>query len=87
MKCALTNSILVITLAVFTVGGVYFALRTFFLTRELHQLTAQASLANNALLQMQGPTQALFNDVATFNKSNPSPELTKLLQPAKPVTK
>jgi hypothetical protein len=79
---------LTFALGVFAVAGVIFALQTIFLIRELRQLTAQATVANNTLLQIQGPAQALFNDVTAFNKNNPSPELTKLLQPpAKPAAK
>jgi hypothetical protein len=77
MKCALTNCILIITLAVFTVAGVFFATRTIILTRELRSLTSQAATDNSNLMEMR----ALLNDVAAYNKKNPSPELTALLQP------
>jgi hypothetical protein len=81
MKCALTNFILIITLAVFTVAGVFFSLRTIFLTHDIRSLTSQASVDNNNLMEMR----ALVNDVAAYNKKYPSPELTALLQPAKPA--
>jgi hypothetical protein len=88
MKCVLTNSILTFTLGVFALFGVLFALQTIFLTRDLRRLSTQAAAANSALVQMQSPAQALFNDVTVYNKNNPSPELTKLLQPpAKPAAK
>jgi hypothetical protein len=81
------NSILTFFLGLLALLGVIFALQTIFLTRELRQLNAQAAADNNNLMQIQGPAQALINDVIAFNKSNPSPELTKLLQPAKPASK
>lgn len=68
-------------LSVFTVAGVFFALRTIFLTQELRALTFQATADNNNLMEMR----VLVNDVAAYNKKNPSPELTALLQPAQPA--
>jgi hypothetical protein len=82
MKCALTNCILTFALAAFTILGVFFALRTINGTRELRSLTLQAATANNNLMQMQ----SLVNDVAAYNKKNPSPELTTLLQPPQAKT-
>jgi hypothetical protein len=88
MKCETTNSILTFVLGALVLLGVLFALQTIFLTRESRQLGARAAANNNALVQMQGPAQALFNDVTAYNKKNPSPELTKLLEPpAKPAAK
>jgi hypothetical protein len=87
MKCKTTNSFLTFVLGALVILGVFFAVRTTFLTRELRRLNAQASLANSNLLQIQGPAQALFNDVIAYNRANPSPELTRLLQPAKPAAK
>jgi len=88
MKCETTNSILTFVLGALVLLGVLFALQTFFLTRELRQLGVRAAANNNALAQMQGSAQALFNDVTAYNKKNPSPELTKLLEPpAKPAAK
>jgi hypothetical protein len=86
-KSETMNSILTFFLGLLALLGVIFALQTIFLTRELRQLNAQAAADNNNLMQIQGPAQALINDVIAFNKSNPSPELTKLLQPAKPASK
>jgi hypothetical protein len=77
MKCALTNCILTFVLGVFVVAGVIFALQTIFLTRELRALTSQAAIDNSNLMEMH----SLVNDVAAYNKKNPSPELTALLQP------
>jgi hypothetical protein len=87
MKCETTNFFLTLVLGALVLLGVLFALQTIFLTREFRQLNAQASLANSNLLQIQAPAQALFNDVVAYNKNNPSPELTRLLQPAKPAAK
>jgi hypothetical protein len=81
MKCVFTNCILIITLAVFTVAGVYFALRTIFLTHDLRSLTSQAAADNSNLIEMR----SLVNDVAAYNKKFPSPELTALLTPAQPA--
>ena len=67
------NSILTFFLGLLALLGVIFALQTIFLTRELRQLNAQAAADNNNLMQIQGPAQALINDVIAFNKSNPSP--------------
>jgi ABC-type transporter Mla subunit MlaD len=79
MKCEMTNTILTFVLGVLAVAGVIFALQTIFLTREFRQLTVQATVANNSLMQVQ----ALANDVAAYNQKSPSPELTKLLSVAK----
>jgi hypothetical protein len=85
MKCDTTNAILTFVLGVLAVAGVIFALQTIFLTRDFRQLSVQATVANNNILQ----AQALAADVAAFNQKNPSPELTKLLQAiqAKPAAR
>jgi hypothetical protein len=85
MKCDTTNAILTFVLGVLAVAGVVFALQTIFLTRELRQMTIQASFANNSILQ----AQALAADVTAYNQKNPSPELTKILQAvqAKPAAR
>lgn len=88
MKCETTNSILTFVLGALVLLGVLFALQNFFLTRDLRRLGAQVATANSALAQMRAPAQALFNDVAAYNKKNPSTELTKLVEPpAKPAAK
>jgi hypothetical protein len=88
MKCETTNSVLTFVLGALVLLGVLFALQTFFLTRDLRRLGVQVATANSALAQMRGPAQALFNDVTAYNKKNPSPELTKLVEPpAKPAAK
>lgn len=76
MKCDMTNAVLTFVLGVLAVAGVIFALQTIFLTRDFRQMTAQAALANNSLLQVQ----SLANEVNAYNLKNPSPELTKILQ-------
>ena len=78
MKCEMTNLFLTFVLGALAVFGVIFALQTIFLTREFRQLTVQAAMANNKLLQVQ----SLAADVSAYNQKTPSPELTKILQAA-----
>jgi hypothetical protein len=78
MKCETTNTILTFALGVLAIAGVIFAVRTFTLTKEFRDLTVQATIANNSLMQVQ----ALANDAAAYNQKTPSPELTRLLTAA-----
>jgi hypothetical protein len=87
MKCETTNAVLTFVLCVLAVLGVFFALRTIFLTREFRTLQFHAVQAQTGLLQIQ-QLQALANDALAFNQKNPSPELTRILDSArtKPAT-
>ena len=82
MKSDTTTTALNFILAVLVILGVVFALLSITRTRELRQLTANATLANNGLMRAQG----LANDTAAFNASAKSPELTRILQSIQPKT-
>ena len=76
MKNDTTTTILNFVLAALVIFGVVFALLTMNRTRELRQLSLNATAANNALLR----AQALANDATAFNASAKNPELTRILQ-------
>lgn len=85
MKSDTTTTALNFMLAVLVILGVVFALLTITRTRELRQLTTNATMANTAMMRAQG----LANDTAAYNAAAKSPELTRILasvQP-KPATK
>jgi beta-lactam-binding protein with PASTA domain len=82
MKSDTTTTALNFVLGVLVLLGVVFALLTINRTRELRQLTVNATLANNALMRAQG----LANDTAAYNVSAKSPELTRILQAIQPKT-
>jgi len=72
-------------LGVLVLAGVFFAYLSIMRMHEFRQLTANATLANNALMRTQG----LANDTAAYNATAKSPELTRILQSvqAKPAAK
>jgi hypothetical protein len=76
MKPDLTNSILTFVLGVFAIASVILVLRTVMQTRTLQAMTAQATYESGYLAGAQG----ILNEVEAYNKKNPSPELTKLVQ-------
>jgi type II secretory pathway pseudopilin PulG len=76
MKSDTTTTVLNFILAVLVLFGVVFALLSITRARELRQLTANATLANNALMR----AQSLANDVAGYNVTAKSPELARILQ-------
>ncbi len=80
MKSELTSLILTFVLGLLAILGVVFAMQTIFLTREFRSISAQATYANNSLMQ----AQALAADVGAYNAKYPSPELTKLLAAVQP---
>jgi hypothetical protein len=82
MKSDLTTTLLNFALAVLVILGVVFALLSITRQRELRQLTANATIANTALMRAQG----LANDTAAFNATAKSPELTRILQSIQPKT-
>jgi len=82
MKSDTTTTVLNFILAVLVLLGVVFALLSITRTREFRQSTANATLANNALMRAQG----LANDTAAYNVSAKSPELTRILQSIQPKT-
>lgn len=85
MKNESLNGILTVLLGAMVVLGVYFALKVVFITHESHQLQAQASQANIAILR----TQAIFNEAQAYNQKHPDAELSRILQTlqAKPATR
>ncbi len=82
MKSDTTTTILNFILAMLVILGVVFALLSMTRTREFRMLSANATLANSALLRAQG----LANDTAAFNAAAKSPELTRILQSIQPPT-
>jgi hypothetical protein len=80
MKNDTTTTVLNFVLAALVILGVVFALLAMNRTRELRQMSLNATIANNALMRAQG----LANDVATYNVSAKSPELTRILQSIQP---
>jgi len=82
MKSDTTTTILNFVLAVLVILGVVFALLAMNRTRELRQLSAYATIANNSMLR----AQSLANDTATYNATVKSSELTRILQSVQPKT-
>lgn len=82
MKSDTTSTVLNFILAVLVILGVVFALLSITRTRELRMLTANATIANSALMRAQG----LANDTAAYNVAAKSPELTRILQSVQPKT-
>jgi len=81
MKCETMNSVLTFVLGVFVVLGVIFALQTIFRTREFRTLQITA-IQDQAVLAQVEQLESLARDVMDYNKSHPSPELTRILQAA-----
>ena len=80
MKSDTTTTVLNFVLAALVILGVVFAILAVTRTRELRQLTGNATLANAALAQAQG----LANDTVAYNATAKSPELTRILQSVQP---
>ena len=80
MKTDTTTTVLNFVLALMVLLGVVFALLTMSRTRELRVLTTNANFANSSLMR----AQSLANDVAAYNASAKSPELTRILQAVQP---
>ena len=76
MKNDTTTTVLNFVLAALVMLGVVFALLAMNRTRELRQLSLNATAANSALMR----AQALANDAAAFNATAKNPELTRILQ-------
>ncbi len=75
MKNDTTTTILNFVLAALVILGVVFALLTMNRTRELRQLSLNATTANSALMR----AQALANDATAFNATAKNPDLTRIL--------
>jgi len=80
MKNDTTTTILNFVLAALVILGVVFALLTMNRTRELRQLSLNATTANSALIR----AQALANDATAFNATAKNPDLTRILQSIQP---
>jgi hypothetical protein len=76
MKTDTMTTVLNFVLALTVIAGVFCAYLTMMRTRELRQLTVLASGANNNLIR----AQSLVNDVAAYNATAKSPELTRIIQ-------
>ena len=82
MKSDTTTTVLNFILAALVIFGAFFASLSIKRTHEFRRLTANATLANNALMRAQG----LANDTAVFNVTAKSPELARILQSIQPKT-
>jgi hypothetical protein len=80
MKNDLTTTLLNLALAALVILGVLFAILSMNYTRQLRQLTTAAAQANQNLVK----AQSLANDVAAYNATAKSPELTRILQAVQP---
>lgn len=80
MKNDTTMTALNFILAALVVLGVVFALLSMTRQREFRSLTANATLANAALMKAQG----LATDTAAYNMNAKSPELARLLESIQP---
>jgi uncharacterized protein (UPF0333 family) len=80
MKNDTTTTVLNFVLAVLVILGVTFALMAMSKTRELRQLTLNATIANNTIMR----AASLANDTAAYNVQAKSPELTRILASIQP---
>ena len=80
MKNDTTTTALNFVLAALVLLGVVFALLAMNRTRELRQLSLNATIANNSLMR----AQSLANDVAAYNATAKSDDLTKILTAIQP---
>jgi hypothetical protein len=80
MKNDTTTTVLNFVLAVMVILGVTFALMAMAKTRELRQLTLNATIANNTIMR----AASLANDTAAYNVQAKSPELTRILASIQP---
>jgi hypothetical protein len=80
MKNETLNGVLTSVLGVLVVLGVIFALRVVFVTRDSRMLQGQAILDNARIMQ----ARQLANDVAVYNQTAKSPELSRILQSLQP---
>jgi hypothetical protein len=75
MKCETTNSVLTFILGVLVLLSVVFALRT---VDHMHELRAlQMAVPENSYMVT---VQRIYEEASAYNKKNPSPELTRILQ-------
>jgi hypothetical protein len=83
MKSDTTTTVLNFALVLLAVCGVIFAILTFARTREFRLLSSQATVDKDLMMRVE----ALGSEVNAYNQKNPSPELTRILQPgqAKPA--
>jgi hypothetical protein len=74
-----------LVLAVLAILGVVFALQTIFRGRALRTMQIQATQANAYRMAVE----SLAQDAVAYSKSNPNPEIQRILQPvqAKPATR
>jgi hypothetical protein len=80
MKNDTTTTVLNFVLAVMVILGVTFALMAMSKTRELRQLTLNATIANNTIMR----AASLANDTAAYNVQAKSPELARILASIQP---
>ncbi|HZL79322.1 MAG TPA: hypothetical protein VFC17_10765 [Candidatus Limnocylindrales bacterium] len=80
MKNDTTTTVLNFVLAVMVILGVTFALMAMAKTRELRQLTLNATIANNTIMR----AASLANDTAAYNVQAKSPELARILAAIQP---
>jgi len=80
MKNDTTTTVLNFVLAVMVILGVTFVLMAMSKTRELRQLTLNATIANNTIMR----AASLANDTAAYNVQAKSPELARILAAIQP---
>jgi len=76
----MTTTFLNFVLAALVILGVLFGILSMSRQREFRQLSSNATLANNALLKVQG----LANDATAYNQTAKNPELGRILQSIQP---
>lgn len=81
MKSETLNSVLTFVLGVLILLDVIFAVQTINRTREFRTLQFTAMQDQAALAQVQ-QVESMARDVMEYNKSHPTPELTRILQAA-----
>ena len=75
MKSDITNTALILVLAILVLASVLLTLQTILRTREFGSMNARVNFARTSLLQQQ----ALFNDCLEYSKTHP--DLNRVLQP------
>lgn len=72
-----------LVLAVLVILGVFFAVRTMFLTRTLRTMQIQAAQANTYRMAVE----ALAQDAVAYSQKNPNSDILRILQPAQTPAK
>ena len=81
MKNDNVTTALNLVLAVLLILGVFFAMRTIFITRSLRTIQIQTAQANQAN-GYRAAVESLVQDAIAYSKNNPNSEILRILQPA-----